>query len=99
MIDHVWSILCGKSTTDRETNNLSLFEVIEQINVLGPLPEPAAKMALPMPFELVSLWCRANPGEPEESTARIKLLAPNNAETLTQSFLLISLKMVACEPK
>ncbi|MGC2831922.1 MAG: hypothetical protein WB994_19950 [Candidatus Acidiferrum sp.] len=86
MIDHIWSLLCGKSSTDRETNNLSLFDVIEQINLLGPVPEPGQQTLLPMPFELISLWSRSDPTHAEESTARIKLLAPNSVELLTQEF-------------
>jgi len=86
MIDHVWSVLCGRSTTDRDSNNISLFEILEQINLLGPVPEPSAKAALPMQFEVVSLWSRANLGEPEESSGRIKMIAPNGTVTLTHEF-------------
>ncbi len=86
MIDHVWSVVCSRSATDRETNNLSLFEVIEQLNVLGPLPDPATKVALPIPFEIVSLWSRAQPGEAEESRGRVRLLAPNGNEVFAQEF-------------
>jgi hypothetical protein len=86
MIDHIWRVVCAKSSTDRETNNLSLFDVLEQVNVLGPVPEPGQQAALPMPYELVSLWARSNPAQPEESTARIKLLGPNSATLLTQDF-------------
>jgi hypothetical protein len=86
MIDHVWSVVCSRSATDRETNNLSLFEVIEQLNVLGPLPDPVARVALPIPFEIVSLWSRSQPGEAEESRGRVRLLAPNGTEVFAQEF-------------
>lgn len=85
MIDHVWSVVCTRSATDRETNNISLFEVIEQLNVLGPLPE-GANVGLPISFELVSLWSRAQPAEAEESTARFTLIAPNGVEIHGQEF-------------
>lgn len=85
MIDHVWSVVCSRSATDRETNNVSLFEVIEQLNVLGPLPD-GANVALPISYELVSLWSRADPAEPEESTARLTLIAPNDTEIHVQEF-------------
>jgi hypothetical protein len=86
MIEHVWSVLCGRAVTDRETNNMSLLEVIEQVNLLGPMPEPGQRVALPIPFEVVSLWSRGNPNEREESTGRIKIIAPNNAEVLAHEF-------------
>jgi len=86
MIEHIWTVLCTRSSIDRETNNVSLFEVIEQLNVLGPLPDVAARAALPMQFEIVSLWARANAGEPEESTGRIVLIAPNGLEVLSHVF-------------
>src|SRR6266436_4257430 len=86
MIDHVWSVVCSRSATDRETNNISLFEVIEQLNVLGPLPDPAARAAAPIPFEIVSLWARSQPAEAEESTGRLTLIAPNGNEAYAQTF-------------
>jgi len=86
MINHIWTVLCTRSSTDRETNNISLFDVIEQLNVLGPMPEVTANVALPIPYEVVTLWARAQPTEAEESAARLILIAPNNAEIHTQPF-------------
>jgi hypothetical protein len=86
MINHVWSVVCNRSATDRETNNISLFEVLEQLNVLGPLPDPNANIAIPVQYEVVSLWIRENPAELEESKGRIILVAPNGAEVYTQEF-------------
>jgi len=86
MIEHVWSIICGRSSTDRETNNLSIFDVIEQINVLGPLPDASAHGAIPIQYEVLSLWSRSQPAEQEESTGRISLLSPTGTEVFTQSF-------------
>ena len=45
MIEHAWSVLCTRSVTDRESNNISLFEVIEQISTVGPAPPPGAPTA------------------------------------------------------
>lgn len=89
MIDHIWSVVCGRSTTDRESNNISLFEIIEQINLLGPvgpIPEGVAGAALPLSFEVVSLWSRSNHAEPEESTGRIRMVAPNGMQMLENIF-------------
>jgi hypothetical protein len=86
MIEHIWSVLCARSATDRETNNLSLFEILEQVNILGPLPDPGANAAFPMQYEVVSLWARANSAEAEESRGRIKLIAPSGAQVFAQEF-------------
>ncbi len=86
MIDHIWSIVCGRSTTDRETNNLSLIDVMEQLNVLGPLPDPSIRAALPVQYEVVSLWSRSQPLEAEETKGRIKLITPTGNEALAYEF-------------
>ena len=54
--------------------------------MLGPLPDAAARTALPIQFEIVSLWARANAGEAEVSTGRITLIAPGGAEALSHVF-------------
>jgi hypothetical protein len=87
MIQHVWSVLCSRSSTDRETNNLSLFEIIEQLNVLGPLPDLGAKVAIPVQLEIVSLWSRSQSGEAEESRGRLTLLSPSGLEAFTREFV------------
>jgi hypothetical protein len=86
MIDHVWTVVCSRSATDRESNNLSLFDVLEQINLLGPLPDPGARVALPLQYEVISLWTRANPDDAEESTSRIRLMSPNGTEAFRRDF-------------
>lgn len=86
MIDHVWTVICSRSSIDSETKNVSLFNVIEQVNVLGPLPDPAEKAAAPIAFEAVTLWTRSNLAEAEESRGRLKLISPNGTEALTQEF-------------
>lgn len=86
MIEHIWSVVCGKSTTDRESNNLSLLDILEQVNLLGPAPDPGTNVALPLQFELVSLWSKSNLGEPEQSVSRIRMIAPDNTEILSNEF-------------
>lgn len=66
MVKHVWSVICSKSSIDKTTNNVSLFEVLEQIQfkVQGPNVMEAKKKAAeshivaPFSFEIVSLWYR-----------------------------------------
>jgi len=79
MIRHVWSVLCGKSVIDRDTNNVSILEVMERIEFtytgLGPFPQGA-----PISFELITLWARRDPNVPVEGEMRVRLLAPDGRE-------------------
>jgi hypothetical protein len=75
MIDHVWSVLCSSSSVDRDSNNISLFNIVEQLTVeaIGPPPDDAG---LPLRMEVVSLWVRRNPEVPARAVARVVLESP-----------------------
>jgi hypothetical protein len=79
-MDHVWSVLCLKASIDRETNNISLFDVLEQVRVLPPLE----REAIIGPFELVSLWTRSA-GHPERGQARVTLRGPSGSLQFQQT--------------
>lgn len=87
MIEHIWSVVCGRSSTDRDSGNISLFDVVEQVNVLGPLPDPATRPAIPVQYEVVSLWARQQLDQPEEGLARVRLVGPNGVELFGQGFV------------
>lgn len=58
-IRHIWSVLCQKSSIDVDSNNVSLFNVVEevQVNFQGTLNKtPDKPITLPLAFELVTLW-------------------------------------------
>jgi hypothetical protein len=79
---HVWTILCSKATIDRESNNVSLSEVIERLEVLVP-----ANTVTPVSFafsgDLVTLWIRSDLNQPVRGFMRVRLLAPNG-DTLSE---------------
>ncbi len=75
MIKHIWSVLCRSSALDKDSNVLSLFDVLEQIKLLEPLSEPGQ---VPISMHLVTLWARENMGEPTTGRARVSLLAPGD---------------------
>jgi len=60
MIMHIWSVLCSQSVIDAQSNNISLFNVIEQLTaVLKKTEIPEGTIPLvPISLELVSLWER-----------------------------------------
>jgi hypothetical protein len=75
MIEHVWSVLCSKSITDRETNNICLLDVLEQFSLGTEVPVDEEIM-LPVTFELVTLWSRGPDDEPGRGRARITFQSP-----------------------
>ena len=74
MIDHVWTVVCSHSVTDRDSNNVSIFNVIEQINITG---EPKPQGVVPIRFEIVTLWARSDFDEPARGRARIIFISPS----------------------
>lgn len=75
MIRHVWSVLCSQSVTDQQTNNISLFNVIEQIEatLAKSIPQGVLPPA-PLPLELVSLWERVEADDQTVGTAVVDVL-------------------------
>ena len=74
MIKHVWTVVCQNVIIDRNTNNLSLQNIFEQIDIQG---EPTPKAKVPIKFDVVSLWTRTNPDIPSRGQMRLSLLSPS----------------------
>lgn len=58
MIRNAWSVLCTRCIVDSQTNNITLTEVVEQLNV--PAGAQVQGVALAQQMDLVSFWYRAN---------------------------------------
>jgi len=74
MIDHVWTVVCSRAVTDRESNNVSLQNVVEQITIRG---EPIPDAMVPIPLDVVTLWVRANTDIPSRGYTRLIFLSPS----------------------
>ena len=74
MITHHFTIACNKAIVDSKSNNLSIIDVLEQINLSGPLPEKEG--LLPLSFQIVSLWARPEYNEPIRGQGRVEFLDP-----------------------
>lgn len=70
---HIWSVLCSRAVIDRDTNNISLQNVIEQLNIQA---EPSEGAAIPFQMEVVTFWTRDDPETPIRENSRVKLLSP-----------------------
>lgn len=77
MVDHVWSVLCSRAVIDKETNNVSIQNILERVTV-GAEPEPG--LALPIEHEIITFWTRGDLESPERATMRIKYVTPSGHE-------------------
>lgn len=77
MIEHVWTVLCARSIIDQSSNNISLLDIIEQINVQAPPLQEGQEGMLPIHGELVTLWTRSAENQPCRGDARVRLVGPS----------------------
>ena len=85
MARHIWSVLCGKMMTDQASNNVSLIDIVEQLNVTAQKVKKnnsSGEETLIVPFggQLVSLWCRDDLAEGETVTGRTRIISPTGHE-------------------
>ncbi len=77
----IWAVACQASSLDKDTNNVSLFNVIEEIAVSAEPPTEAAGTDTTAvargDFELVVLWARSDEEASEKGTGRVRILDPD----------------------
>ena len=82
MIKHNFSLICGHAVVDERTKLLSVFDIIEQINVNA---EPSQTVRIPMRFDLVSVLIRDDINNLENGVSRISLCKPKgNSDTIQE---------------
>jgi hypothetical protein len=76
MAEHIWSVLCSKSVIDKDTQQVSLFEVLEAVHIqLGePIKGPGL---IRFATEVVSLWARSEKNTGETATAKCEVITPD----------------------
>ena len=62
-IEHIWTVICSNSTTDQQTNNMSLFNLVENFSVVvknkdNSEIEKDKKIIIPFGQEVVSRFRR-----------------------------------------
>lgn len=80
MAEHIWSILSSKAVIDSQTNQLSLFDVLEQINLSGTGPQKYQKgteALIPLNPSLTTFWVRSDLEKPEKVKTRLRIIAPD----------------------
>lgn len=75
---HIWSVLCSESVVDIASNNVSLFQVLEQIYLQVEKKKDGEELTVPVPFpfEWVTLWARLNKNKPMVGIAKDTILNP-----------------------
>src|SRR5579863_6818782 len=76
MVEHAWSLICTKCITDPESKNITLVEVVEQIN---GMPGTAFPVVAPFQTDFVSTWYRSDPNRGARATGRIVLHNPDGS--------------------
>jgi len=75
VIEHVWSVICQNAAVDNETGNVSLFNILETITILGEASEDGR---LPINYEVFSEWVREDENQPAKGTMRLFFSSPGN---------------------
>ncbi|MBI2611227.1 hypothetical protein HYW54_00585 [Candidatus Gottesmanbacteria bacterium] len=76
---HIWSILCRSSQIDKETNNLSIINVFEQLGITLDQKDHEKKIAtvnIPIDYEIVSLWVKDTHGKKEKAEIILEIVDP-----------------------
>lgn len=77
-MNHIWTVLCQKSSIDYESNLLSMFNCVEELNLSIDNTKVVEKnLVIPAEFQLVSFWTVENPNQDNVLEIRGELLDPN----------------------
>lgn len=88
---HIWSLLCQKSSIDVESNQLSLFNCLEEISISLESTEALKNnLVIPIEFQLVSYWSREQADEEINLEAEGELVDANGKiiNSFKNSFLI-----------
>lgn len=84
---HAWTLFCGSSSVDAENNSLSLFNLVENINVEMVINDQQMQIykekgwyAVPLNLQLVTKVQRENMNTDVKFNASYKIFDPNNKE-------------------
>ncbi len=92
-IKNKWSLISMQTSVDINTNQLSVFNIVDEINVMppkNPLPKlPEDGFVIPFQHEFVSFWSRdLNESKDEmKINAKLKLFYPLISSCLNKMLL------------
>ena len=78
---NIWSVVCEKSIIDRDTNSITLFNSLEELDINysgeGKIKKTKIKN-IPISFEIASLWFDENIKNDRKFEIVLEILDPNN---------------------
>lgn len=83
MIQHAWSVLCLNFIANKYSNNISLIEIIEQLNVPSEPAKSGEQLIMPVNFMLASLWFRGD-DDGDSTTVRVFFVTPDGMRSQPQ---------------
>lgn len=89
MIKHIWTVLCQKTIIDKDSNNISVIDVMEELKINYSFKENNSnnneinRINIPIKYEIVSLWMRDKYDLEENIDLKIVLNDPNGKELKT----------------
>lgn len=87
-IQHIWSILSESSVIDQDTNNVSLINIVEELQVTLPKGKVLSASnnvnLVSMKCELVSLWKSLEVGKEHVMEIKVSLYDPSNKQVLNE---------------
>lgn len=83
-ISHIWSVLCSSSSIDRDTNSLSVLNVIDELTLPAeafekfPMSEKQDGRLVPLRHEVLTIWTKNAQFQAKEVSrkVRLKLVGP-----------------------
>lgn len=77
MIRHIWTVICSRAVIDKESNNVSLFDVLEEAR-LRTAESDTEKPVIPFPIAIawVTTWQREPIENPTHSRGKDIILSP-----------------------
>jgi hypothetical protein len=84
MLTHIWSVLCRQSVIDTDTNNITIQNVLEQLDidavVKGSEVNLPTNINIPIDYELVSLWYKKDRSSEEPVDIKLSVINPRGTE-------------------
>lgn len=95
---HIWTVIAQSSVTDSLTNNLSITNILEQIQIgkqdaTGKVVIPTKGDAIPLNFQIISLWKKlANRREEFSIDGKLEVLDPERKVLIDQPYSIFMAK-------
>ncbi len=93
MIQNIFSVLCESSIIDKDTNNITINNVLEQIKIAVSLDDRQLSQKdfpinTPIKYEFISLWKNNKPNPKQTFDIELVVLDPNDKiiQTIPQKF-------------